>query len=101
MNAPYARLSIHNDAKVKIAPVHLDCECSFWLRSLMGFAGRHLYRFSALCVLRPKRALPTTVLPVLPSLHDRLSNRWYFSLTSFCLSLLLVTRDHMTSSPRV
>jgi ferredoxin-NADP reductase len=39
MNAPYASLSIRDDAKVKIAPVHSDCECSFWLRSLMGFAG--------------------------------------------------------------
>jgi len=39
MNAPYASLSIRDDAKVKIAPVHSDCECSFWLRSLMGSAG--------------------------------------------------------------
>jgi hypothetical protein len=39
MNAPYASLSIHDSLKVKIAPVHWDFECSFWLRSLMGFAG--------------------------------------------------------------
>ena len=39
MNAPYASLSIRDDAKVKIAPVNSDCECSFWLRSLMGSAG--------------------------------------------------------------
>ena len=39
MNAPYASLSIRDDAKVKIAPVHSDFECSFWLRSLMGSAG--------------------------------------------------------------
>jgi hypothetical protein len=39
MNAPYASLSIRDNAKVKIAPVHSDCECSFWLRSLMGSAG--------------------------------------------------------------
>jgi len=39
MNAPYASLSIRDDAKVKIAPVHSDCKCSFWLRSLMGSAG--------------------------------------------------------------
>lgn len=39
MNAPYASLSIRDDAKVKIAPVHSDCECSVWLRSLMGSAG--------------------------------------------------------------
>ncbi|CAN5150113.1 hypothetical protein BH10PSE16_BH10PSE16_43650 [soil metagenome] len=28
MNAPYASLSIHDDTKVKIAPVHSDSECS-------------------------------------------------------------------------
>ena len=39
MNAPSASLSIRDDAKVKIAPVHSDCKCSFWLRSLMGSAG--------------------------------------------------------------
>lgn len=39
MNAPYAKLSIHDNLKVKIAPVHSDFECSFWLLSLMGSAG--------------------------------------------------------------
>ena len=48
MNAPYASLSIHDNAKVKIAPVHSDCACSFWLRSLMGFAGQRLNRLHAL-----------------------------------------------------
>lgn len=88
MNAPYASLSIHDNAKVKIAPVHSDCECSFWLRSLMGSAGWRLDRLHALWVLRSARAWSTTVLPVLPSLHDRLSNRWYFSLKSLCGLLL-------------
>jgi len=41
-------------------------ECAGWL----------LIRFGALEVLRTLWALPTTVLPVLPSLRDRLSNRW-------------------------
>ncbi|XDA04901.1 hypothetical protein LPA45_33540 (plasmid) [Cupriavidus sp. Agwp_2] len=42
--------------------------------SLMGFAGRRLDRLHALLVPRPARAVPTTVLPVLPSLRDCLSN---------------------------
>jgi hypothetical protein len=50
MNAPFARLSIRDEKKVKIAPVHSDCECSFWLLSLMGSAGRRLNRLLALCV---------------------------------------------------
>ena len=33
-------------------------------------------RVRALEVLRPLWALPTTVLPFMPSLRDRLSNRW-------------------------
>jgi hypothetical protein len=28
LHAPYASLSIHDDAKVKIAPVHSDSDCS-------------------------------------------------------------------------
>ena len=44
--------------------------------SLMEFAGRLLNRFHALEVLRPLWVLPTTVLPFMPSLRDRLSNRW-------------------------
>ena len=43
--------------------------------SLMEFAGRLLNRFCALEVLRTLWALPTTVLPFMPSLRDRLSNR--------------------------
>ena len=35
----YAKLSIHNDSKVKIAPVHSDFLCDFGSLSLMGFAG--------------------------------------------------------------
>jgi len=42
----------------------------------MGFAGRRLDRLHALLVPRPGRALPTTVLPVLLSLRDRLRNLW-------------------------
>jgi hypothetical protein len=34
-----AKLSIHGDSKVKIAPVHSDFLCDFWSLSLMGFAG--------------------------------------------------------------
>jgi hypothetical protein len=44
--------------------------------SLMECAGRLLNRFLALEVLRPLWASPTTVLPFVPSLRDRLSNRW-------------------------
>jgi hypothetical protein len=44
--------------------------------SLMGSAGRRLDRLHALWVPRPARDVPTTVLPVMPSLRDRLSNRW-------------------------
>jgi hypothetical protein len=43
----------------------------------MGFADRRPYRNRALEVRRVSRALPITVLPALPSLHDRLSNRWF------------------------
>ena len=43
--------------------------------SLMEFAGRLLNRFCALVALRTLWALPTTVLPFMPSLRDRLSNR--------------------------
>ena len=35
----YAKLSIHDDSKVKIAPVHSDFLCDFGPLSLMGFAG--------------------------------------------------------------
>jgi hypothetical protein len=35
----FAKLSIHDDSKVKIAPVHSDFRCGFWPLSLMGFAG--------------------------------------------------------------
>jgi hypothetical protein len=30
MDAPYAKLSIHNGSKVKIAPVHPDFDAAFW-----------------------------------------------------------------------
>ena len=43
--------------------------------SLMECAGRLLNRFCALEVLRTLWASPTTVLPFMPSLRDRLSNR--------------------------
>jgi hypothetical protein len=43
--------------------------------SLMECAGRLLNRFRALEVLRTLWALPTTVLPFMPSLRDRSSNR--------------------------
>jgi hypothetical protein len=77
MDAPgFAKLSIHDDSKVKIAPVHSDFECGFWPLSLMGFADWLLYRKNALEVLRLARAMPITVLPALPSFLDRLSNRW-------------------------
>jgi hypothetical protein len=52
----------------------------------MGFANRLLYRKNALEVLRLARVLPITVLPVLPSLLDRLSNRWIHSLLFFVLN---------------
>jgi hypothetical protein len=87
----YAKLSIHDDSKEKIAPVHSDFECGLWPLSLMGFADWLLYRKYALKVLRLARVLPITVLPVLPSLFDRLRNRWIDSLlfvvlNSYCLS---------------
>jgi len=36
MDAPYAKLSIRDASKVKIAPVHSDFQCGFWPLSLMG-----------------------------------------------------------------
>ncbi len=58
----FAKSSIHDGSKVKIAPVHSDFDCDFKLLSLMGFAGWHLNRNNALTmVLQQKRALPTTV----------------------------------------
>ena len=89
MNAPYAKPSIRSGLKVKIAPVHPDSWCDFWSRPLMGFADWHLNRYLALWVLQSYRALPTTVLPVLPSLHDCLSNRW-FSSPFFVVAVLLL-----------
>jgi len=44
-------------------------------RSLMGFASQRLNRSRAFFMPRPKRALPTTVLPILPSFRVCLSNR--------------------------
>jgi hypothetical protein len=73
---PFAKLSTHGDEVGKIAPVHSDFRCETSSLSLMGSAGRRLDRLHALAVLRLARAMPTTVLPVLPSLRDRLSNRW-------------------------
>jgi len=35
----FAKLSIHDGSKVKIAPVHSDFACGCWPLSLMGFAG--------------------------------------------------------------
>ena len=57
----FAKHSIHDGSKVKIAPVHPDFRCGFWPLSLMGFAGRRLDHIHALWVPRPARALPTTV----------------------------------------
>src|SRR5262245_64452135 len=42
----------------------------------MECTGRLLNRYCALEVLQTLWALPTTVLPFMPSLRDRLSNRW-------------------------
>jgi hypothetical protein len=36
---PFAKLSIHDDWKEKIAPVHSDFDSALRLMSLMGFAG--------------------------------------------------------------
>ena len=44
----FAKLSIHDGSKVKIAPVHSDFRCGFWPLSLMGFAGWRLDRLHAL-----------------------------------------------------
>lgn len=51
--------------------------------SLMECAGWLLIRSRALEVLRSFWALPTTVLPFVPSLRDRLSNRWKDLLVAF------------------
>jgi len=42
----------------------------------MEFAGQLLYQSFAFWMLDSYRVLPATVLPVLPSFLDRLSNRW-------------------------
>ncbi len=70
----FAKLSVDEGMKARIAPVHPDFGAARWPLSLMGFAGRGPERKRALEVLRPKRALPTTVLPVMPSRRDCLSN---------------------------
>jgi hypothetical protein len=57
----FAKPSVHDDAKVKIAPVHSDFVCGCLPLSLMGYAGWRLDRSIALVVLRFFRALPTTV----------------------------------------
>jgi len=51
----------------KIAPVHSDFWCEANSLSLMDSAGRRPDRIHALEVLRPARAEPTTVWPVVPS----------------------------------
>ena len=51
-------------------------------------------RFNALEVRRPGWVWSTTVLPVLPSLHDCLSNRWKFYL----LVLLLFGSGYTVTS---
>ena len=63
----------------RLHPYIRTLDAAFWPLSLMGFAGWRLDRLHALWVHRLARAWPTTVLPVLPSLHDRLSNRWFES----------------------
>ena len=57
----FAKLSVDDDSKVSIAPVHPDFRLRRGPLSLMGFAGRLLYRNFALKVLRTLWALPTTV----------------------------------------
>ena len=41
----FAKLSVHDGLKVKIAPVHPDFACGSWPLSLMGFAGWLLNRY--------------------------------------------------------
>ncbi len=49
MDAPkYARHSVDDDLKVRLHPYIRTFGCGFSPLSLMGFAGRLLYRFSAL-----------------------------------------------------
>jgi hypothetical protein len=58
----FAKSSIHDSVKVKIAPVHSAFRCRMtFLLDLMGFAGRRLNRNTALEVPRFLRVLPTTV----------------------------------------
>ena len=71
----FAKLSVRDGSKGRLHPYIRTFGAALPL-SLMGFAGWLLNRFRALEVLRSFWALPTTVLPVLPSLRDRLSNRW-------------------------
>jgi len=68
-----AKRAFGDDKKVKIAAVHPDFGAASPL-SLMGCADWRPNRKRALEVRRPKRALPTTVSPVLPSWRARLSN---------------------------
>ena len=61
MDAPkYARLSVHDGLEVRLHPYIRTFVAALPL-SLMGFAGRLLYRFFALQVLRTFWASPTTV----------------------------------------
>ncbi len=57
----FAKLSVRDCSKEKIAPVHSDFCCESSSLSLMGSAGRRLDRLHALWVPRLARALPTTV----------------------------------------
>lgn len=57
----FAKHSVRDDPKVKIAPVHPDFRCETRSLSLMGSAGQRLDRLHALWVPRPPRAVPTTV----------------------------------------
>jgi hypothetical protein len=57
----FAKLSVRDGSKEKIAPVHSDFCCETSSLSLMGSAGWRLDRLHALWVPRPGRAMPTTV----------------------------------------
>lgn len=61
MDAPVCQASSSLLHEEKIAPVHSDFQCETSSLSLMGSAGRRLYRLRALVVPRSGRAVLTTV----------------------------------------
>jgi hypothetical protein len=77
MDAPgLPSYSFHGGSKEEIAAMHPDLMSSACPPSLMEFAGWHLINAASFALEVHVRFVANRGLTVLPSLLDRLSNRW-------------------------